>query len=330
MEQFGVLALGSRMKRLSDFLFSEVQAVYNQASTQISATYFPILRLLNGSSGLGIVDISMELGLSHPAISKQVNKMIKDGLLVKVASEKDQRKSVVCLSEEAMLSMSEVEPILKAIGSEVTLLLEAQPIKTTFIESFSNVEREILHLGLTKQVVTQCKYDNQLFLEPYSSRHGTCFYDLNMAWLESHFMNQIEPQDFHSLGNPEKVVEEGGEVWCAVDRRKGHEDAQVIGVFALKPRDKLTKDSIELSKMTVTPSEQGNGVGRYMLTHAFRRARALDYKTLCLESARKLKSAIHLYDSFGFKEVNVDKFSYHRTDVYMALDIQNPHKRGFQ
>lgn len=72
-----------------------------------------------------------------------------------------------------------------------------------------------------------------------------------------------------------------------------------VGVGALKPVDETTA---EVKRMYVRPPAQGLGVGRAILTHLVRAARAERYATVRLETLRFMTSAQALYRAFGFVE----------------------------
>ena len=142
MQQFGVLSLGSRLKRLSDHLYNEVQEIYLARSLAISSTYFPILRLLQTQSELSVVEVAEQLGLSHPAVSKQVSKMIKESLLVKHLDHHDQRRSIIALSPFCQQEMLKVEPVLQAIGAELDYYLSG--LTGDFLTQLGALEDKLL------------------------------------------------------------------------------------------------------------------------------------------------------------------------------------------
>jgi ribosomal protein S18 acetylase RimI-like enzyme len=71
-------------------------------------------------------------------------------------------------------------------------------------------------------------------------------------------------------------------------------------VGALKPVDDTTA---EIKRMYVRPPAQGLGVGRAILTHLVRDARAEGYAIVRLETLQLMTSAQALYRAFGFVEV---------------------------
>ena len=77
-------------------------------------------------------------------------------------------------------------------------------------------------------------------------------------------------------------------------------DQQAVGCVALIP---LANGVYELSKMAVSPELRGLGIGRRLLQHAITQAKQIGAKSLFLGSNAKLKNAVHLYESVGFRHV---------------------------
>ncbi len=145
-----------------------------------------------------------------------------------------------------------------------------------------------------------------LDFEPSLAAH---FRDLNIEWLEKYF--QVEPLDHEVLNHPqEHVIDPGGSILFA---RVG---GDVVGTVALKHHG----DAVyELTKMAVTGSSQGLGVGRRLLDACIARYRELGGKTLFLESESGLATAVGLYERSGFEHATPPQPpAYERADVYMV------------
>lgn len=84
----------------------------------------------------------------------------------------------------------------------------------------------------------------------------------------------------------------GGEFEVLVDP-----DGEILGCYGLFP---LARGELELRKMYLRPQVRGQGWGRAMLHRAIKRAIALDYEVLRLETASVLREAVGLYEAFGF------------------------------
>jgi putative acetyltransferase len=140
------------------------------------------------------------------------------------------------------------------------------------------------------------------------------FRELNEQWITALFV--LEDADRAVLENPyHAVVARGGQVLIA---RSG---AGPVGCVALVPTG---NGVFELSKMAVGPAVRNQGIGRRLILAAIDAASRLGATTLFLGSSTRLPSAVHLYESVGFRHVPADQVGpmpYARADVYMELRL---------
>lgn len=147
---------------------------------------------------------------------------------------------------------------------------------------------------------------------PFEGQYAGVFAKLNTAWLEEYFY--VEKYDEEILGNPEKyILSKGGYIFFLRSEDK------IVGTFALMKVDALT---YELSKMAVEKSFRGKGLGNQMLEFCLKFSKEQNLNTLILYSNRKLVNALHLYQKFGFKEVEMENgVAYERADIKMILEL---------
>jgi GNAT superfamily N-acetyltransferase len=143
---------------------------------------------------------------------------------------------------------------------------------------------------------------------------ATAFRTLNEEWITRYFT--LEKMDRETLGDPEgKILKKGGYIFMAY---LGH---QAVGCVALIP---IGDGVYELSKMAVSPELRGLGIGRRLLEHAVAQAKRIGAKSLFLGSNSRLKNAVHLYESIGFRHVpaeNLPEMHYARANVFMELPL---------
>jgi len=143
---------------------------------------------------------------------------------------------------------------------------------------------------------------------------AAAFRALNQQWIGRYFV--FEARDSRQLDDPVAAyIDIGGVILIA------ELDGRPIGCVALAPDG---TGAWELSKMAVSPEVRGQGAGRKLLEAAIDHARASGARSLFLGSSKKLASAVHLYEAFGFEHVPREKLhlASPRVDVFMELVLQ--------
>jgi ribosomal protein S18 acetylase RimI-like enzyme len=155
------------------------------------------------------------------------------------------------------------------------------------------------------------KSENIVTIIPFSVELTEPIKTLNIEWLKKYF--KIEPKDERVLSNPkEEIIDKGGMIFYA------KYNGEIVGTISLI---KMTVGIFELSKMAVTDGAQGLGIGTKLLQHCIEVAEESAIQKIVLYSNRRLKSAIHLYEKFGFKEVLLEDGVYERADIKMEKII---------
>lgn len=142
----------------------------------------------------------------------------------------------------------------------------------------------------------------------------TAFRTLNEEWITQYFT--LEAKDRETLNDPvHSILLKGGDIFMA------YTASEAAGCVALIP---MQDGVYELSKMAVSPHLRGRGLGRRLLQHAIAQARSIGAKSLFLGSNTRLKNAVHLYESVGFRHVKPESLPpmpYSRADVFMEMPL---------
>lgn len=137
------------------------------------------------------------------------------------------------------------------------------------------------------------------------------FKQLNIEWLEEHFV--VEDRDMDILSDPQQyILDKGGVILMTLDNDKP------MGCVALMPK---ADGKYELTKMAVTKSYQGMGIGKLLMKAIIHRANKMGLNKIILVSNTKLTPALTLYKSFGFVEVENTVKEYDRCDIQMELSL---------
>ncbi len=95
----GLLALGSRLKRISERLQSEVQDLLDLHDVPIQAFQYPLLTTLAENGALEIGQIAKTLGVAQPGVTRNVSQLSKQGLVSVSRDDRDKRVRRVDLTD---------------------------------------------------------------------------------------------------------------------------------------------------------------------------------------------------------------------------------------
>ncbi|MCK7594529.1 bifunctional helix-turn-helix transcriptional regulator/GNAT family N-acetyltransferase [Pseudomarimonas salicorniae] len=306
---YGELALGSRLRALSDRLFDAVDEVYHQQGAGIQSRWFLLLRVLLDEGPMPVSELAAALGQSHAAVSQLSRKLQAEGLLERRSDPEDARRSVLALSAEGERRLQALQPLWASIREAVgeCIARSGHPL----LDAVSALEAELDRTPLADAINREQarRRAAEVRIVPFEAAYRGDFYRLNAEWLTRYFC--IEEIDHRVLSQPEtEILQPGGSILFAL---LGHE---VIGTCALLPDG---EGRFELTKMAVTASAQGLGIGRKLLVAAIEEFKRLGGTELFLESHSSLGPALALYQSLGFERMPTRRpgSHYQRSDVYM-------------
>jgi len=314
LEDFGVLALGSRLKRLSDLMFRQADELYQQRGYRLQARSFPLLQLLAANGATSVTRLAELLGQTHPAISQISKKLEKDGWLYHEVDSQDERRRLLALTPQGYELIDQLKPLWENLSRVIQRILDVSG--THLLDNVELLERELHKQDLSQRVR---KLEKQLQADlveviHFNESFTEDFYRLNRHWLEKYFY--MEAIDHEVLSKPQaNIIDKGGFILLA--RLYG----KIIGTAALI---KTSDNRLELSKMSVDEKCQGMGIGEKLAKAAIDQYKATDASQLFLESNRKLVPALNLYRKLGFVECEppFEKSHYARADIYMVYQRQ--------
>ncbi|MDQ3291239.1 MAG: GNAT family N-acetyltransferase [Bacteroidota bacterium] len=91
-------------------------------------------------------------------------------------------------------------------------------------------------------------------------------------------------------------------------------EGKIIGTVALL---RVNATTAKLRKMYLAKDYRSLGLGRLLLERILEKAISLGYQEILLETVHTMKTAIHLYESFGFRKVNQVVAVSPRCDIVM-------------
>lgn len=304
------LALGSRLKALSDHFYQAVDEVYRASGAGIESRWFPVLRYLRDVGPTTVTDMALAIGQTHSAVSQLADRLVEAGMVTRQRDPHDGRRSVLVLTAAGERALGDLGPVWLAIRRGMAESLG--PRGVALLDAIDGCEQVLAERPLVAAILDQRAVLSQAVVEvvPYQPALREHFRRLNQQWLERQF--RVEDVDRALFADPEgMIIAPGGAILFALYA------GEVVGTCALMHEG----DGVyELSKMGVDENYRGLGAGRKLLDEAIATFRRREGRELFLESNSRLERALAMYERAGFeRQPGIRSGShYARADVYMV------------
>jgi DNA-binding MarR family transcriptional regulator/GNAT superfamily N-acetyltransferase len=305
------LALGSRLKALSDYFYQAVDEVYRASGAGIESRWFPVMRFLRDVGPTTVTEVATAIGQTHSAVSQLADRLVEAGMVVRQRDPGDGRRSVLALTDAGERALGALGPVWLALRRGMAESLG--PRMLDLLDAIDGCEQALAAKPLVATVLEQgaALAREGVQVVPWDAAYADHFRRLNQQWLERHF--RVEDVDRALFADPESlVIHPGGAIFFALYA------GEVIGTCALLHEG---EGVYELSKMGVDENFRGLGAGRLLLDAAIATFRERGGKRLFLESNSRLGRALGMYERAGFVRQQAIRpgSHYERADVYMVF-----------
>lgn len=306
------LAIGSRLKALSDYFYQAVDEVYRASGAGIESRWFPVMRFLRDVGPTTVTEVATAIGQTHSAVSQLADRLVEAGMVVRQRDPGDGRRSVLALTDAGERALGALGPVWLALRRGMAESLG--PRMADLLDAIDGCEQALEAKPLVASVLEQraALMREGVQVVPWDPAYSDHFRRLNQQWLERHF--RVEDVDRALFADPETlVIAPGGAIFFALYA------GEVIGTCALLHEG---GDVYELSKMGVDENFRGLGAGRLLLDAAIAAFRERGGKRLFLESNSRLGRALGMYERAGFVRQQAIRpgSHYERADVYMVFE----------
>lgn len=117
IRKLGLLALASRLKRLSDRLMQDVGQVYRREELGFEPRWFLVFYQLAEGAPLSITALAGAVGITHPAVNQAADEMEQAGLVASSRDAKDKRRRHLALTPRGREVAAALRPIWADIES---------------------------------------------------------------------------------------------------------------------------------------------------------------------------------------------------------------------
>jgi DNA-binding MarR family transcriptional regulator/GNAT superfamily N-acetyltransferase len=250
-----------------------------------SLTEARVLYELAERDGLTATELGRDLGLDPGYLSRLLRKFEERGLVERLATETDGRRSSIALTPAGHQAFA---PLNQDSHDQVAALLDRLPVseRDGLVKAMRSVQRLLgdgagsgipymlrpLQVGDIGWIIRR---QGLLYAQEYGWDET---YEALVAEILGTFIKSFDPKRERSW-----IAERQGEV--------------VGSVFVVRKSDEVAK----LRLLYVEPSARGLGIGKRLVDECIGFARAKGYRTLTLWTNDVLAAARHIYEAAGFK-----------------------------
>lgn len=153
IDEIGILALSTRLQRLSEQLRKDGALVYKSFGIDFEPKWFPVIYTLHIKEKLSVVEIANEIGYSHPSTISLLKELEKLKIISSKKDKSDERKRLIILTAKGKELVEKMQPVwtimkntLEEIANNQNNLLKAieeaeqKLAKQGFFQRASNLE----------------------------------------------------------------------------------------------------------------------------------------------------------------------------------------------
>src|SRR5258708_26951398 len=124
IEDAGVLAIATRLMRLSEQFRKDGHLVYKEYGIDFEPKWFPVIYALHRKTQLGVVELAAEIGYTHPSTISLLKELEKQKLIRSQKDRTDERKRMIRLTEKGQELVTKMEPVWQVFRDAFAELLD--------------------------------------------------------------------------------------------------------------------------------------------------------------------------------------------------------------
>lgn len=116
LQRLGLMGLNARLKRLSDDLTTDMNALYKAQGFDFEASVFPLLMLLYQEGAMSLRKAQGFLGSSHAHISQKAKALVEKKLITLTVDANDKRSKTMALTPAGQDMINAAAPLWRAMN----------------------------------------------------------------------------------------------------------------------------------------------------------------------------------------------------------------------
>lgn len=140
IDQSGILALSTRLQRLSEQLRKDGFELYKAHDIDFEPKWFPVIYTLHFKPVLSVVELAAEIGYTHPSTISLLKELEKVKLIRSKKDKQDERKRLILLTEKGKKLLLRMQPVWQIM---IEALTELTDTSNNLMKAIAEVEAQL-------------------------------------------------------------------------------------------------------------------------------------------------------------------------------------------
>lgn len=140
IDSSGVLAISTRLQRLSDRLRKDGQRIYAAHGVDFEPKWFPVIYTLMHRSPMSVGELAQEIGYAHPSTISLLKELEKNKWIQSKKDKTDERKRLVQLTAKGKTILTEMEPVWRKMTVALSALTDTS---NNLMKAIAEVEHNL-------------------------------------------------------------------------------------------------------------------------------------------------------------------------------------------
>ena len=150
IDQSGLLAISTRLQRLSDRIRKDGALIYASFNIDFEPKWFPVIYTLHHRGTMGIMELAEEIGYAHPSTISLIKELEGKKLVQSKKDKSDDRKRMISLTTQGEKRITQMKPVWKLMTG---LLREITNTPSNLMTAIMEVEKQLDHQGLYQRAL---------------------------------------------------------------------------------------------------------------------------------------------------------------------------------
>lgn len=140
IDESGILAISTRLQRLSEQLRKDGALIYKSFGIDFEPKWFPVIFTLHHKKILSVVEIANEIGYTHPSTISLLKELEKQKLIQSKKDKQDERRRLIVLTTKGTELVEKMKPVWELVSK---VLGEIADNKNHLLAAIDEAEEKI-------------------------------------------------------------------------------------------------------------------------------------------------------------------------------------------